>query len=266
MATTWLGLIVGPSVAGLRLTFATPVWLCAVDAASFLVGIACVALLRRPESRPQVTARGLGERWHLIIDGVALVWRDARLHALVVSWTAFAGLAGAFSPVSQVFYLRELGFTPSEYALILGLPSIGGLAGSWVTRHGAERLGLDRTLRLASWGRSALYLLYPLLVGGTLGVVLTAVLFAATLFTTSLANSSMGAIRVRATPGTHQARVAALWSFTGMAAGPVLIAATTPALQAFGPRPVLAGICVAVALIPLLLPRATGGSAAGDTC
>lgn len=120
-----------------------------------------------------------------------------------------------------------------EYALVLGLPSIGGLAGSWVTRHGAERLGLDRTLRLASWARSAPYILYPLLIGGTPGVVLTAVLFAATLFTTSLANSSMGAIRVRATPGTHQARAAARWSFTGMAAGPVLIAATIPALQAF---------------------------------
>lgn len=257
MSTLWLGLILGPSLAGLMLTAMSPVWLCAIDAASFVCGLAFIAALRRPESAPTATAATVRERWDLVTGGVRLVWNDPRLRALLLSWTAFAGLASAFSPVSQVFYLRELHFTPTQYGLILGLPSLGGFVGAWVTRHGAQRIGLDRTLRIASWARSVLYLAFPLLIGGTLGVVIAMILFGLALFTTSLANSSMGAIRVKATPLSHNARVSALWTFAGMSAGPVLIAATTPLLQTFGPRAVLAGICIAIALTPLLLPRPT---------
>ncbi|MBW3086064.1 hypothetical protein KEM60_02275 [Austwickia sp. TVS 96-490-7B] len=257
MSTLWLSLILGPAVAGLLLIILDPIWLCIFDGLSFLAAALSVALLRSKETLTPTSAHwnpspSLRER---MTGGISLLRTDRQLRSFFAAWGAFAGLSAAFSPICKAFLIQDLAFPASQYGLMMGISSVGGLAGAWMTRYFENRRGLERTMHISAWARSSIYLLFPFLTGGTFSVIIATALYGALLFTTSLTNSTTSALRMRATPVSHQARISALWIFAGTATGPLALLVIMPLTHIYGARVTLAVVATGIAATPLLLPR-----------
>src|SRR5688500_12775148 len=121
---------------------------------------------------------------------------------------AFGGLIMAAAPLTTVLMLRDLGFTPWQYGLALGLPGIGGIAGSLLVGPVPRRLGLiPREALLTSGAARTVWLAFvPLAPPGLVGLVVfiaadTLLLFCAGVFIPTFTTS-----RMRVTAGTHMAR------------------------------------------------------------
>jgi len=70
-----------------------------------------------------------------------------------------------------VFMLRDLGLEPWQYGLALGVPGLGGIAGSLCTRPLTKRFG-DRSVLLIFGVLRTLWLgLIPLAPPGTTGLI-----------------------------------------------------------------------------------------------
>jgi MFS family permease len=140
----WLA---GPAIGGVLLATVPLPWVFAVDLATFVVSIACFALIRPvppppAAERPSVRAVGAGLRY--------AVHRPELLGTYLVDINAmFFGMAQALYP----FVAEELG-GPAVLGLLYAAPSVGSLlatlASRWTNR--VHRHGLAVTLAAGAWG------------------------------------------------------------------------------------------------------------------
>jgi MFS family permease len=251
--TTWLSLTVGRSAGGVLVAVLTALGTLLVDAVSFIVSALAVLRLRAPEPSPP--QRHTTNRREDLLAGFTFTRTDPYLRRLLLSWIVFAGASGMSSPVSTVFYLRDLHFTPWQYGLLRGLPSLGGFLGSRVVRASAARWGTTRVLRYASLIRALWFALIPLAPAGVPGLVVAGVAFSGMLFFSSIANSTMSTYRQLRTPDTLQVRVSVLWSFATTLTQPLFILLGGVLATAVGNRPTLLGAAVVMASSTVLLPR-----------
>ncbi|MDQ1655071.1 MAG: hypothetical protein QOD41_154 [Cryptosporangiaceae bacterium] len=169
-ATNWLSLSAGPSIGGALIGFLGAAGTLAVDALSFLGSALAVVRIRAGEPAPPRRDTS-GSRRREIALGLHFVVRDPVLRRMLLSWVIFAGAVGMAAPLSTVFYLRDLHFTPWQYGLIMGIPSLGGFAGARLVRRAAARSGAVRALWWASVLRGPWYFLIPLAMPGYPGLV-----------------------------------------------------------------------------------------------
>jgi MFS family permease len=147
--------VAGPGLAGALIQWlSAPVALLA-DAASYLVAMVTLLLIRAPEPRPEVQAQP-----HLlreIGEGLRLVMGDTYLRAIAVMsglWNFFYLVA---STIFLLYAVRERGLSPGTLGIVLAVGACGGLIGAAISTRLARRgrfgpvLGVAFTFGCASW-------------------------------------------------------------------------------------------------------------------
>ncbi|HEY3108552.1 MAG TPA: MFS transporter, partial [Chloroflexota bacterium] len=139
--------IAGPGVAGWLVQLLGAPFAIALDAASFLASAALLGRVRAPEEQRAGPRAGLRAE---IAEGIAAVWNDPILRAMVLT-TTIGSLAGAVQGAIYVLYAtRELGTTPAALGAVLACGSAAGLAGAALAGPAAARLGAGGALAAGS--------------------------------------------------------------------------------------------------------------------
>ena len=190
------------------------------------------------------------------------------LGRLLLNWMAFAGCVGMIFPLETVFFLRDLHFSTLQYGAIYGIASVGGLAGSLLTRRVVHRHGMLHVIWTGSICRAALYFAIVASPAGAPGFVLCTVSMTAILATSATVNTAITSFRQERTPDDLMSRVGTLWNVSTSAAQPILIVIGGVIGAAIGNRlALLVGaflIAASVALLPRLASAQTCSAARAD--
>lgn len=260
-SAAWIAMIGGPVAAGLLASLISPTIVLACVAFCFLGSAIWIALIPTPEGAPPAQ---IGER-HPIRDtfaGVTYFAQDPILRRLLLSWVLFAGAVAALTPVTQVFFLHDLEFSTASYGIAMGVPSVAALAGSWLGGPILKKLGLRRAMTIGSFSRIPLYLIYPVLPPGQLGLIGAIAAFAGILFISSIVNAAISTLRMELTPDSLLSRTSSAWMVATMAAGPLLIPLAGFIMTSGTPRLALLCLAVTVAISAAVLPGRTLHSSA----
>ncbi len=252
-ASTWLSMSIGPAIGGLLISVFNAVGTVFIDGVSYLASATAVLRLRQPEPAPPLKSETASKRSELVA-GLRFLLGRPDLRALLISWVLYAGCAGMTTPLTYVFYLRHLDYRPWQYGLIMGLPSLGGFAGSRLTRRAVARYGSLRSVRMASYLRVPGFFVITVAVRGGIGVAMCCAGFAAMLFFSSLSNSAMTSYRQLQTPVDLLSRVATFWSLATTVGQPVFIVIGGFVADALGLRPALMLAGLGMLASALLLP------------
>lgn len=259
-STNWLSLSVGPSLGGVLISAFNALSTMVIDAFSYAASAFTVWRIRTPEPAPARRDQNRS-RWAELLGGLSFVAHDPVLRRLLISWIIFAGFAGATSPLTSLLYLRELHFSPWQYGLIMGLPSVAGFAGSRLTAAAGRRFGTVPALWLASLLRGPWYLPIAFATRGGIGVAMCCIGFSGVLFFSSLANSAMTGYRQLETPPELMSRVATLWSLATTVGQPLFILLGGALAELAGFRTALVVAALGILLSALILPRWPSGQA-----
>jgi MFS family permease len=183
----------GPGTGGwLVQALGAPVALWA-DALSFALGAALLAPLSVPEpTRDRAVAHSV---WTAIGEGVAAVWHDRLLRAMVAAST-IAAFGGAMQQAVYVlFAVRDVEVTPPVLGTILACGSMAGLVGAAMATRTARRLGTGGALVLSQLTITASVFVLAAAPPGGVGIVLLAV--AQVLFSAGLQTFSVTQISLR---------------------------------------------------------------------
>jgi MFS family permease len=164
--------IAGAGCGGLIIQLAGPVNGLLVDAATFLVALACLAAIHHREPRRTPTRTGKPPRTPTrigqptitaeIAEGLRLVARDVWLRTLTI-FGAVSNLAlMGYQSIAVVFLVREVGLTPGTVGALIAAAGSGGIVGAFAARRLMTRLGTARTILVAELGLPTLALLIPL--------------------------------------------------------------------------------------------------------
>ncbi|MFJ3955277.1 MFS transporter [Streptomyces libani] len=154
--------IAGQGASGLIAQLAGAVNGLFAHAATFLVALLCLLGIRHREPRPAApegTPRSLtGE----VAEGLRLVAGDRWFRTLTLfGATSNLALMG-YQSLTAVFLVREVGLAPGAVGGLLALASTGGIAGAFVVRRTAGRIGTARAMLLFELGFPCAALLIPL--------------------------------------------------------------------------------------------------------
>ncbi|MGW0931850.1 MFS transporter [Streptomyces sp. NPDC002644] len=136
------------------------------NAATFLVSFLCVASIRRREPRRDRTALRSGTLRSEVGEGLRLVARDPWLRTLT-SFGATSNLAlMGYQSIQVVFLVRTVGLAPGAVGGLVAATGAGGIAGAFLARRVAARIGTARAMVLFELGFTAAALLVPVTSAG----------------------------------------------------------------------------------------------------
>jgi Na+/melibiose symporter-like transporter len=141
--------VAGPGLGGLLVSLATAPYAVAADAASYLVSVASLLLIRSREAAPApAPGRTLtGE----VLEGLRHVLGHPPLRSIAACtalWNLFEHMGAA---VLIVYATRELGLGAGSIGLWFSLGSLGGPLGALIAPRVARRLGTGATIAAAAW-------------------------------------------------------------------------------------------------------------------
>ncbi|MFG2095192.1 MFS transporter [Streptomyces sp. NPDC048612] len=131
-------------------------------AATFLVALLCLLGIRHREPRPAAREGAPRSLTGEIAEGVRLVAGDRWFRTLTLFGAASNLALMGYQSLTAVFLVREVGLPPGAVGGLLALASTGGIAGAFVVRRIAARLGTARTMLLCELGVPSAALLIPL--------------------------------------------------------------------------------------------------------
>ena len=175
--TRWLAIVAGSAVAGFLIQLFRAAVAILVDAASYLVSMATVWWIRRPEP-PHRADRGarpgfLRELW----EGLQVTF-GSPLIRLIVACSATSNLgANLATAVYLLFAYQQLHLSPGEVGLVSAVGTSGALLGAVLAVPIARRLGVGPTLTVAAFAYGLGTLMLPLAAFGAPLVVLPAGFF-----------------------------------------------------------------------------------------
>lgn len=221
--TMWTMVSVGPPLGGLLVSWLGAAAAVTVDAVSFLLSALGIRRLRTPEPPPP---RRVRKHWLAdLTAGWRHIFAHPGLHALFWNAMVFGGAIMLSSPLLAVLMLRELGFSPLEYGLALGVPGVGGVLGSLLARRFSARFGDRRTMLLFGVLRGLWMGILPFAPAGHPGLVLIIAAETGLLFCAGVFNPLFTTYRMNVTADGLMARVGAAWSVSSRTAQPAFIAA-----------------------------------------
>ncbi|MEV5379120.1 MFS transporter [Streptomyces nondiastaticus] len=163
--------IAGLGSGGLIAQFAGAVNGMFANAATFLVSLLCLSGIRHREPRTPGAARRSGSLTGEIGEGLRLVARDPWLRTLTLfGATSNLALMG-YQSILVVFLVRTVGLAPGTVGAVVAAAGSGGIAGAFLARRVAGRIGTARAMLLFELGVPACALLIPLSTDGA-GVLL----------------------------------------------------------------------------------------------
>lgn len=192
-----MSFVAGPSLGGVLVQVLTAPFALVADALSYLGSALLLTRIAPPENAGSGSqGGGLG-----IGSGLAFVFRSAVLRQLLLGVTVINLFNYIFHALLILYVTTELGISPGMLGPLLGIASIGGLAGAAVTGALTRRFGIGPVVVLG-------YLAFPLplvlipLAGGTqpmvIGMLLAAEFLAA--LGVMILDISVGSLQTAATP------------------------------------------------------------------
>lgn len=227
-----------------------------VDAASFLGSAVGIRSLRSPEPAPP--ARAADHHWARdITTGWHYVLAHPGLRALFVNAMLFGGALMLASPLQAVLMLRELGFTPWQYGLALGLPGLGGVAGAALMPRLVARYGQRRVLLTAGVARTVWAAPFAVAPHGAWGVAVIVVSDFLLLFCAGVFNPTFVTYRMRETDDAYMARVGTAWSVSARTVQPAFMLLGGLLASATSTRTAIAVAAALLATTGIFLPWRT---------
>ncbi|ASW55623.1 MFS transporter [Plantactinospora sp. KBS50] len=144
-----LAMIAGPSIGGFLVAALGAPRALALDALSYAVSVAMLMSLRVQEPEPQSAQDRPGIRAS-IAEGLHAVFGNAVLRNLLTQSATFNLAQNAMLTVFVVYTVRTLGLSASQLGLVLGIGSLGALAGGLLSARVTRTIGFGRSLRLAT--------------------------------------------------------------------------------------------------------------------
>ncbi len=207
----------GPALAGnLIAVIAAPVAIVA-DAVSFIISGSLIGAIRKRELKPPRPVDSDGQPTSMMSDissGVRYVVGDARLRS-IAGCTGTSNLFGsALFGIFPVLIWRELELPPAFYGTVIGLASLGFLAGALLSSSLPRRFGLGPTIVASAAFSSPAFLLMTLTPRDLMWAAVC--LFAGWFvvgFTQVVYNVAQVSLRQSITPQTMQSRMNATMRF-----------------------------------------------------
>ena len=134
----------GPAMAGGLVQWVTAPMALLVDALSFLVSALFLALIGKPELRPEQHRRS--SMRYEIVEGLRAVLQDSRLRALAAASATFSFLGGFIGALYTIYAIQGLSLTPALLGIVISGGGIGALLGATFSGRISRRVGLGRTL------------------------------------------------------------------------------------------------------------------------
>lgn len=263
-ANSWTqtSLVMGANLAGPPLGAALFVWLpgfpLVLEAASFAVAAALVALLRRRmDDRPPATSAAsrtsLGTE---LADGLRYLLGHRLLRTLAMLLAAINAISGAVVSLLVLYVLEVMDYPEAAYGWFMAVFAIGGLVGAAAVPKLKARLGTFTAVLLAAGGFTVgalLMGLLPYLPLVVVGIVVTGI-------GSSLWNVITMSLRQRIVPSHMLGRVTGVYRMLGLGAIPFGAAAGGVVAQATNVQVayVVAGVVVGAATIASVVPLRTG--------
>ncbi|MEJ3748740.1 MFS transporter [Actinomycetes bacterium KLBMP 9797] len=250
-ATAATAAVAGPLLAGVVSGWLGATAAIAVNAASFAVSAAGVALIRlRPHDRPAPAGdRPLAE----FFAGARFLWQNRVLRSLTILLSIFIFLTLGLTDVLIYYVKHVLGRSDATVGAVLGLAAIGTVTGALVVARLRRRVGFGR-----AWiGAHAVCGLAIAGIGLSREVAVIGVLTGAYLCCVSIAGTCSMSLRQQITPNHLLGRVTSAFWAIHFSLGPIGAAALTWAAGRFGVTAVFlaAGAgCTLVALVALATP------------
>lgn len=210
--TQWTATAIGPPAGGALIGVFGPLTTVLLDGASYLASAFAIGTIRTPEQPP--AARPKKVRTSELLDGWRYILGHRRLAALFFNTALVNGLIMATAPLLAVLLLRELGFSALEYGLAFGVPCLGGLLGSRLSRRVTRRLGAGRVLLLFGTGRAAWPVLLAFTPHGAFGLGFVMLVEFGLILTIGIFSPVSATYRLQETDTSRAARVLSAWGVT----------------------------------------------------
>lgn len=256
--TDWITNTAGPPLGGLLISAVGTTATMALDALSYLgsaVGVWRIPKEEPPPPRRAAKNRGIGEGWRYIF-----VYRDLR--ALFCNAMLFGGPVIMATPLITVLILDDLRIPAWGMGLALGVPCLGGIAGSRLSPVLVRAFGQRRVLLVSGVLRAPWMVLYPLATHPASGLAIIMAADTGLLLCAGIFNPVFGTYRMTVTADTHMARVVSAWGISSKTVQPLFVLAGggLAALIAVRPALLIGGIVCAAsaALLPFRSLRANG--------
>ncbi len=234
-----LAAIAGPSLGGVLIQLVTAPLAITVDAASFVVSVLSLALIRTPESVPVPPAQRHSV-WRDIGDGLRVV-RDTPLLRAVVGSAATFNLCLSITNAVYVLYLtRTLHVAPVVLGVIYAAGGPGGLLGAVASAHLSRRWGVGPTILGAIIVLSGAQVVAPL-AGGPPAIVTALLIVAGCVGGCAGVVYDIGTVSVQQaiTPDHLRGRMTASTRFILVGIAPIGFLVGGALGQAIGLRPTL---------------------------
>jgi predicted MFS family arabinose efflux permease len=137
--------IAGPSLTGVLVQLITAPIAILFDAISFLFSALSVGLIRKPEAAHVPT-----ETPPHPIAGLRFVFHHPILRPLTGFMLTLFFSYGFIGPLYVLYAIRELHLAPAQLGVVIAMGGVGAMIGSTVAPMISRRLGIGRTLWLAS--------------------------------------------------------------------------------------------------------------------
>lgn len=155
--------IAGPALAGMLIQTISAPLVVILDALSFLVSVATLAAIHKPEPAP-IPPTDRESWWCGINEGLRTVAQQPLLRTIALSFGAQNFFGMFFGTLYAIYALRDLHLTPAILGMLVSGGGIGALIGSLLSDRIPPRVGLGRAM-LGSLLLSALVnLMIPLAI------------------------------------------------------------------------------------------------------
>jgi hypothetical protein len=222
--TNWLSQAAGPPAGGLLISATGATATVIIDGLSFLLSALGVGRIRAPEPPPP--ARPAGHRIrHDLVSGWRYIFAHRPLKLLFWNSMVFGGPVVLTSSLLAVLMLRDLRLAPWEYGLALGVPCLGGTAGSRLAPALTRRFGLRRVLLGSGACRVVWLLPIALARPGPAGLAIIMVAETGLLVSAGVFNPSFATTRLLGTDDAHLARVLTSWTISSRTVQPAFVLA-----------------------------------------
>jgi predicted MFS family arabinose efflux permease len=253
-STTWTATVLGPPLGGAAIALFGPVTTVLADAVSYLLSAAGIRAIGGTEPHParsgapRLRGRDLLDGWRHILAHPAL--RPLFFNTVLVN-----GLILATAPLLAVLMLGRLGFAPWQYGLAFGVPCLGGLIGSRLSRRLVARFGADQVMRTAGSLRACWSLGLAFIRPGVAGLALVIAVEFGMITCMGVFNPVFAAYRLGQAAPDRVTRTLSAWSVTSNATVAALTALWGLLAAVAGPRTAIALAGLLMLGTPLLLPR-----------
>ncbi|MDI9889156.1 MFS transporter [Streptomyces sp. HNM0645] len=131
------------------------------NAATFLLSLFCVASIRKREPYPERTAVRSTALLDEVNEGLRLVARDPWLRTMTLFGAASNLALMGYQSIQVVFLVHTVGLAPGAVGGLIAAASAGGIAGAFIARRVADRIGTARATLLFELGFAIFALLIP---------------------------------------------------------------------------------------------------------